>query len=47
MTITIQYLTRKTNQYLTRKTNEIFEAKMQRAAQKICERQHMFHRRAA
>ena len=34
-------------QYLVRKTNEIFETKMQHAAQQICERQHIFHRRAA
>ena len=33
--------------YLTRKTNEIFEARMQHAAQKICERQSLFHARAA
>jgi len=32
-------------QYLTRKTNEIFESNMQRAAQKICERQQMFRSR--
>jgi hypothetical protein len=34
-------------EYLVRKTNEIFETKMQHAAQRICERQHIFHRRAA
>jgi hypothetical protein len=34
-------------QYLVRKTNEIFETKMQYAAQRICERQHIFHRRVA
>jgi hypothetical protein len=34
-------------QYLVRRTNEIFETKMQYAAQKICERQHIFHRRAS
>jgi hypothetical protein len=34
-------------QYLTRKTNELFEARMQYAAQKICERQSLFHHRAA
>jgi hypothetical protein len=33
--------------YLTRKTNEIFEARMQYAAQKICERQSLFHAAAA
>jgi hypothetical protein len=33
--------------YLTRKTNEIFEARMQQTAQRICERQTLFHRRAA
>jgi hypothetical protein len=33
--------------YLIRKTNEIFEARMQQAAQKICERQNLFHHRAA
>ncbi|GEM_PF-4704988 len=30
--------------FLTRKTNEIFEARMQRAAQQICERQRVFRR---
>jgi hypothetical protein len=34
-------------QYLVRRTNEIFETKMQHAAQKICERQQIFPRRAA
>jgi hypothetical protein len=34
-------------QYLTQKTNEIFERKMQQAAQRICERQNLFHGRAA
>jgi hypothetical protein len=34
-------------QYLTRKTNELFEARMQYAAQKICERQNFFRHRAA
>jgi hypothetical protein len=34
-------------QYLTRKTNELFEARMQMAAEKICERQNLFHGRAA
>jgi hypothetical protein len=34
-------------QYLVRKTNEIFETKMQHAARKICEGQHIFHRSAA
>ena len=33
--------------YLTQKTNEIFETKMQRVAEKICERQQVFHRRAS
>jgi len=33
--------------YLTRKTNQIFEAQMQRAARRICERQVLFDRRAA
>jgi len=32
--------------YLSRMTNQIFEAQMQRAAQKISERQHIFDRRA-
>ena len=32
--------------YLIRKSNEIFEAQMQHAAQKICERQSLFHGRA-
>ncbi len=34
-------------QYLLRRTNEIFETKMQHAAQRICERQQIFHRRAS
>ena len=33
--------------YLTQKTNEIFETKMQRVAEKICERQHIFRGRAS
>jgi hypothetical protein len=33
-------------QYLVRRTNEIFETKMQHAAQRICERQHIFGSRA-
>jgi hypothetical protein len=33
--------------YLSRMTNQIFEAQMQRAAQKITARQHIFDRRAA
>jgi hypothetical protein len=33
--------------YLSRMTNQIFEAQMQRAAQKITENQHVFSRRAA
>jgi hypothetical protein len=32
--------------FLGRVTNEIFESRMQRAARKICERQHFFNRRA-
>jgi hypothetical protein len=36
-----------TIQYLTRKANEIFERSMRHAAQKICERQSLFHGRAA
>ena len=31
-------------EYLTRKTNEIFATKMEYAAQKICEREQLFHR---
>ena len=34
-------------EYLSRLTDEIFEANMQRAAQRICARQQRFHRRAA
>jgi len=34
-------------QYLAQKTNEIFETKMQRAAEKICEHQHIFNGRAS
>ena len=33
--------------YLTQKTNEIFETKMRRAAERICERQHIFRGRAS
>jgi hypothetical protein len=33
--------------YLSQVTNQIFEMQMQRAAQKICERQQVFHRRAS
>ena len=36
-----------TIQYLARKANEIFERNMRHAAQKICERQSLFHGRAA
>ena len=36
-----------TVQYLTRKANEIFERNMRYAAQKICERQSLFHGRVA
>jgi hypothetical protein len=36
-----------TLEFLTRITNELFESQMQRAAQRICERQHYFGRRAA
>ena len=32
--------------YLNRMTNEIFESQMQRAAQKIADREQIFHRRA-
>ncbi len=31
-----------TLKFLSRLTNEVFEAQMQRAARKICERQHYF-----
>jgi hypothetical protein len=30
--------------FLTRRTNELFESRMQRAAQRICERQRVFRR---
>ena len=33
--------------FLSRITNEVFESRMQRAAQRICERQHYFGGRAA
>ena len=33
--------------FLSRITNEVFESQMQRAARKICERQHYFGGRAA
>ena len=33
--------------FLSRITNEVFESQMQRAAQKICERQSLFQGRAA
>jgi hypothetical protein len=33
--------------YLSQVTEHIFEMQMQRAAQKICQRQHVFHRRAS
>jgi hypothetical protein len=36
-----------TFQYLARKANDIFESNMRHAAQKICERQSLFHGRAA
>jgi hypothetical protein len=36
-----------TLKFLSRITNEVFESQMQRAAQKICERQHYFGGRAA
>jgi hypothetical protein len=34
-------------QYLAEKTNELFERRMREAAQRICERQNLFHGRAA
>jgi len=34
-------------EYLARKTNELFERRMKEAAEKIFERQSLFHRRAA
>ena len=34
-------------EYLARKTNELFERRMKEAAEKICERQSLFQRRAA
>ncbi len=36
-----------TLKFLSRITNDVFEAQMQRVAQKICERQHYFGGRAA
>jgi hypothetical protein len=33
--------------YLSQVTDQIFTTQMQRAAQKICERQQVFHRRAS
>lgn len=36
-----------TLKFLSRITNEVFESQMQRAAQRICKRQHYFARRAA
>jgi hypothetical protein len=36
-----------TLKFLSRLTNEVFEAQMQRAARKICERQHYFGTHAA
>jgi hypothetical protein len=36
-----------TLKFLSRITNEVFESQMQRAARKICERQHYFGARAA
>jgi hypothetical protein len=36
-----------TLKFLTRITNEVFESHMQRAARKICERQHYFGGRIA
>jgi hypothetical protein len=33
--------------YLSQMTEQIFENQMQRAAQKICQRQQVFHRRAS
>jgi hypothetical protein len=38
---------RATVNFLSRITNEVFESQMQRAAQKICERQYYFGGRAA
>jgi hypothetical protein len=35
-----------TLKFLSRITNEVFETQMQRAAQRICERQHYFGGRA-
>jgi hypothetical protein len=35
-----------TLKFLSRITNEVFESQMQRAARKICERQHYFGARA-
>ena len=35
-----------TLKFLSRITNEVFESRMQRAAQRICERQQYFVRRA-
>lgn len=34
-------------QYLAQKTNELFERRMKEAAEKICENQSLFQRRAA
>jgi hypothetical protein len=36
-----------TLKFLSRITNEVFESQMQRAARKICERQHYFGGHAA
>ncbi len=36
-----------TLKFLSRITNDVFEAQMQRVAQKICERQHYFGGRTA
>jgi hypothetical protein len=36
-----------TLKFLSRLTNDVFEAQMQRAARKICERQHYFAGRIA
>ncbi len=36
-----------TLKFLSRITNDVFESQMQRAARKICERQHYFGGRAA
>jgi hypothetical protein len=47
MCAAIQYLTRKTNELFEVRMNALFEARMQYAAQKICERQSLFHNRAA